>query len=84
LQAADRSEKSKSLLAMLFSLIQCFFDGMHQYVIPALLTLQANFVKVIIKHAISMLILDVRAGTFLFPKKQWSDPCVVRCVCCYY
>jgi len=34
-----------------------------------LFTLQANFVKISIKFATSLLVLDMRTGTFLFPEK---------------
>ena len=31
--------------------------------------LQANFVKIKLRHAASVLVLDMRVGTFLFPKE---------------
>ena len=48
-----------------------FCDGMHQYRCTSIFfVLQANFVKINLRHAASVLVLYMHIGTFLFPKQH--------------
>jgi len=38
-------------------------------------TLQTNFVKINLRYAVSVLVLDTGTGTFSFLKKHWRRPC---------
>jgi len=47
--------------------------GTVRRIADAFFMLQINFVKINLRHAISVLVLDMRTGTFLFPKHcTWS------------